>query len=74
MRKEISIHEGIISSDSNLKSKQRSKILNDILYLVRRLTKLARRAKAISESLDEGFSEELQEIEEAIEKLEQDLN
>lgn len=73
MRKQISVKEGIFSSESNLKSKQRLKLMNDILYLVRRLTKLARRVKAISENVDEDFSGELQEIREEIEKLENEL-
>lgn len=75
MRKEISLQEGIISSDSTLKGHQRSKMMNDILYLLRRLTKLARRVKSISENvdIDEDIMKELQEIKDSVKELEKSI-
>lgn len=74
MRKTISISEGLLSSSSSIKSRQRVKIMNEILYLIRKLTKLARRAQTISESCDEDLSKELAEIEEAIKELEDEIS
>ena len=76
MRKEISVQEGIISSNnSSLKAHQRVKMMNDILFLLRRLTKLARRVKSISEGVDvDEIEKEIQEVKEQIKSIESSMS
>lgn len=77
MRKSFDVSGRAIQSVIDVRSRARRKTMNDIMYYLRRLMKLARTAQKLSilegTEFEDSVQEELDDIEKGLAELEKDL-